>query len=140
LLPSPRATSIREIGFAAVASFGRFGIALWAALPRTRTTWDFHRSDSLAIVRRRNHQTPRFNPMGDPDGCRNRSHRTRTQCVPHASAYSRPWRFPHGRNVIPPSLIRPGPSVTVGCPSMLAAYPAHASSRRIFRTVTVPPG
>ena len=51
---------------------------------------------------------------------------------PDASAYSRSLAFPPGRNVIPPSLIRPGPSVAVGCPSVLAAYPAHASSRRIF--------
>jgi hypothetical protein len=48
--------------------------------------------------------------------------------------------FPPGRNVIPPSPIRPGPSVAVGCPPTLAAYPAFASSRRIFRTVTDPPG
>lgn len=32
--------------------------------------------------------------------------------------------FPSGRNVIPPSPIRPGPSVAVGCPPTLAAYPA----------------
>jgi hypothetical protein len=32
--------------------------------------------------------------------------------------------FPSGRNVIPPSPIRPGPSVAIGCPPTLAAYPA----------------
>lgn len=31
--------------------------------------------------------------------------------------------FPLGRNVIPPSLVRPGPFVTVSYPPALAAYP-----------------
>ena len=34
-----------------------------------------------------------------------------------------------GRNVIPPSLDRPGPSVTIGYPPMLAAYPQSRCSR-----------
>ena len=78
----PRANPIRETRFDTIASFGRFGIALWASLPRLRTTWDFHRSDSSAIVRRRNHQTPRFSPMVGPAGRRMVFHRTGSHIDP----------------------------------------------------------
>ena len=139
LLPSLKPSLIREICLDTVASFGRFGIALWASLPRVRTSWDFHRSVSSAIVQRRNHQTPRFSPeaiLSDavsflPDEFALRTPRFRTL---QSLALS------PGRNVIPPLPIRLGPFVAVSYLSTLAAYPAVASSRRIFPTVTDLPG
>ena len=90
----PKAVPFRGIRMGAIASFGRFGVALWASLPRMRTMWDSHRSDSSAILRRRNHQTPRFSPKVHPGGCRFAFPSDEIALRPYASTQPGAWRFP----------------------------------------------
>ena len=81
------------------------------------TAWDSHRSMLLANVNRRHHQSPRVSgkdtrivlPVNDPETA---------PCFRRLGSLA-PTR---GRNVAPPVLSLPGPSVTARCRSALAAY------------------
>src|SRR5580700_5172972 len=84
------------------------------------TAWDFHRSVWSAIMPRRDHQSP----------CRSAAPNRRMRCegkraVPLPQGFGRLGSVAYrpGRNVTPPELRLPGPSVTVRCRPMLAAYP-----------------
>ena len=96
----------------------RPGLLRTAVVYAVETTWDFHRSVWTAIVFRRNHQPPS---------------RSRTTTVTRRTEGSSRWAIPRlrqlaerglptCRNVAPPKLSLPGPSVAVHCWTTLATY------------------
>ena len=123
MLPSPKR---RPLGpFPAPPRGQTFSAYLWVWLTpmSSETAWDFHRSVWSAIVSRRDHQSPR------------RSAATTVSCPARRSSmirkcFGRLRSVAHrrGRNVTPPELSLPGPSVTVRCRPTLAAY---LSARRV---------
>ncbi len=87
-------------------------------LPVAGTAWDFHRSVWSAVVPRRDHQSPRrFAAWNRRSGCE------RTREIPRSRGFGGLGSVAHrlGRNVTPPELLLPGPSVIVRCRPMLAA-------------------
>jgi hypothetical protein len=85
---------------------------------RAGTAWDFHRSVWSAIVPRRGHQSP----------CRSAAPTRRTgregkRANPLPRGFGRLGSVAYrpGRNVTPPELLLPGPSVGVRCRPPLAA-------------------
>src|SRR5271167_2792791 len=76
------------------------------------TAWDFHRSVWSAIIPRRDHQSPcRFAAPTRRMGCEGQ----RAFPLPRGFGRLGSVAYRPGRNVTPPELLLPGPSVTARC-------------------------
>jgi hypothetical protein len=96
-----------------------FAVLIGPAYPASAgTAWDFHRSVWSAVMPRRCHQSP----------CRSAASTRRWRCkgrmaIHPARGFGRLGSVAYrpGRNVAPPELLLPGPSVSGRCRPLLAA-------------------